>query len=127
MTLVLSLLLAGAAPAAPGTILGELGRSGEALIEAGDGRGTRDRVLEIMAPRCIVTFKTAIDARGFTAKIIDLGRGSKVERQADGSIILRGSTEWPGTLILHPGNRSAEFFDALQRLRDTCQTADEIF
>ena len=70
MSLLFSLLLAGTAPAAPQAILGELARSGELLIESGDGRGQRDRVLVIEAPRCIVTFKTAIDARGFTAKIV---------------------------------------------------------
>lgn len=114
-------------PVAPATTLAKLGRTGELMIEAGDGRGERAKVLEIGAALCRVTFKTRIDERGLTARIIDLGEGSSVDRIGDDAVRLRGSTEFRDMSAVVSGDRTQTLFKALQAVRESCRADTSIF
>jgi hypothetical protein len=98
---------------APVASLGDMASSGNLLVEAVRDAGKRDKVLEIVAIGCMVTFKTRIDTGSFRARVTDLGSGSAIEREGY-RIRLRGSPGFSDTLIVHSGDQTRQLLDALQ-------------
>ena len=127
MSLLLGLALVATAPASPVATLEELGRTGELMVASGDQPDKREKVLEIQVRTCNVAFKTKLFPNGFTAKMIDIGEGSKVSRVGRDTVRLDGSTRFPKMSALVSGRDTRKLFAALKALRKTCETSNQIF
>lgn len=128
MSLILGLALAATAPAAdPIATLDELARTEELMVASGDRPRDRRKVLEIEVRTCTIAFKTQIDARGFTARMIDIGDDATIKRAGRHTIRLRGPTRYPDVSVLVSGGDTKRLFDALKGAREACGKAQEIF
>lgn len=120
MPLFLGLFLAATAPATPAAVLDRLGRTGGLTVASGERPRDRQKVLEIEVQRCTVVFKTKITALGFSAHMIDIGEGGKIERAGKDRIRLRGSTRFPPIAVLVSGAETAQLRDALKAVHESC-------
>jgi hypothetical protein len=127
MSLLLGFALAAAAQGTPVATLEELGRTGELMVASGDQPEKREKVLEITVRACNVAFKTKLFPNGFTAKMIDIGEGGKVSRVGRNTVRLDGSTRFPKMSVLVSGRDTRKLFAALETLRKTCETSNQIF
>ena len=128
MPLLLGLEFAVTVPVNPATmVLDDLTRTAELTVASGDRPKNREKVLEIQVHGCIVTFKTKIMPNGFAAQMIDIGQGGKVERAGRDTVRLRGSTRFPKITVLVSGRETKKLFNALETVRESCDTSNEIF
>lgn len=128
MPLLLGLAVAVTVPVNPAAmVLDDLTRTAELTVASGERPKKREKVLEIQVRGCIVTFKTNIMPNGFAAQIIDMGQGGKVERAGRNTVRLRGSTRFPKITVLVSGGETKKLFNALETVRESCETSNEIF
>lgn len=128
MTLLLGLALMVTVPVDPVAMaLDDLTRTGDLMVAPGGQPEKREKVLEIEVRGCNVAFKTKLFPNGFAAQMIDISEGGKVSRVGRDTVRLDGSTRFPKMSVLVSGGDTGKLFAALEALRKTCETSNQIF